>query len=72
MYYVLVPQKVIKERGVFTDNEVLPAPDNRTVLALSDLRFTSFSYGPVEIINAQDLNSLRVSLQNGADKSNND
>lgn len=72
MYYVLVPQKVIKERGVFTDNEVLPAPDNRTVLELSDLRFTNFSYGPVEIINAQDLNSLRVSLQNGADKSNND
>lgn len=68
MYYVLVPQKVIKERGVFTDNEVLPSPDNRTVLELSDLRFTSFSYGPVEIINAQDLNSLRVSLQNGADK----
>ncbi len=68
MYYVLVPQKVIKERGVFTDNEVLPAPDNRTVLELGDLRFTSFSYGPVEIINAQDLNSLRVSLQNGADK----
>lgn len=68
MYYVLVPQQLIKERGVFEDNEVLPSPDNRTVLELGDLRFTNFSYGPVEIINAQDLSALRVSLQKGTDK----
>lgn len=68
MYYVLVPQQLIKERGVFEDNEVLPSPDNRTVLELGDLRFTNFSYGPVEIINAQDLSALRVSLRKGTDK----
>lgn len=67
MYYVLVPQQLIKERQVFLDNEVLPAPDNRTVLQLSDLRFTNFSYGKVEIINAQDLNSLRASLNQSSD-----
>lgn len=63
MYYVLVPQKLIEERQVFTDNEVLPAPDNRTVVPLGDLRFTQFSYGQVELINDADLSSLRASLQ---------
>lgn len=72
MYYILVPQKFISERQVFTDNEQLPEPDGRTVVPVSDLRFTQFSYGQVELINATDLALLRDALTPSASASSTD
>lgn len=72
MYYILVPQKLISERQVFTDNEQLPEPDGRTVVPVSDLRFTQFSYGQVELINASDLALLRDALTPSASASSTD
>lgn len=63
MYYILVPQQLIKSRGVFTDYQTLPGGDGRTILPVGDLRFTQFSYGQVELINQEDLDSLVSSLK---------
>lgn len=72
MYYILVPHKLISERQVFTENEQLPEPDGRTVVPVSDLRFTQFSYGQVELINASDLALLRDALTPSASASSTD
>ena len=56
MYYVIVPSEVCERRRVFTRNQ--RTPDGRVVLTLRDLNLTRFSYGPVEIINADDLQSV--------------
>ncbi|MBR0202452.1 MAG: hypothetical protein IJQ44_08335 [Bacteroidaceae bacterium] len=55
-YHILVPQSLIESRHVFPDNPKLP--DGRTVLSVRDLSYTRFSYGPVEIVNDQDLAEL--------------
>ena len=55
-YHILVPPSLIESRHVFPDNPKLP--DGRTVLSVRDLSYTRFSYGPVEIVNDQDLAEL--------------
>lgn len=55
-YHILVPQSLIEQRHIFPDN--LKVPDGRTVLSVRDLSYTRFSYGPVEIVNDQDLEVL--------------
>lgn len=56
MYYVIVPQEVCERRRVFTRNQ--RTPDGRVVLTLRDLNLTRFSYGPVEIVNSDDLQAI--------------
>ena len=56
MYYVIVPSEVCERRRVFTRNQ--RTPDGRVVLTLRDLNLTRFSYGPVEIVNADDLQAI--------------
>lgn len=56
MYYVIVPQEVCERRRVFTKNQ--RTPDGRVVLTLRDLSLTRFSYGPVEIVNDDDLQAI--------------
>lgn len=56
MYYVIVPSEVCERRRVFTRNQ--RTPDGRVVLTLRDLNLTRFSYGPVEIVNGDDLQLL--------------
>lgn len=72
MYYVIVPSELCARRKVFTDNPRLP--DGRVVLTLGDLNLTRFSYGPVEIVNGDDLTVLmqaapvsQVSNNNGGE-----
>lgn len=55
-YHILVPQSLIEQRHIFPGNSKLP--DGRTVLSVRDLSYTRFSYGPVEIVNDQDLEVL--------------
>lgn len=55
-YHILVPQSLIESRHIFPENPKLP--DGRTVLSVRDLSYTRFSYGPVEIVNDQDLAAL--------------
>ncbi len=56
MYYVIVPNEVCERRKVFTRNQ--RTPDGRVVLTLRDLSMTRFSYGPVEIVNGEDLQAI--------------
>jgi len=55
-YHILVPASLIESRHIFPEHPKLP--DGRTVLSVRDLSYTRFSYGPVEIVNDQDLNAL--------------
>ncbi len=59
MYYVIVPKEVCERRRVFTRNP--RTPDGRVVLTLKDLNLTRFSYGTVEIVNGDDLQSVMSS-----------
>ena len=61
-YHILVPQALIEGRHVFPDNPKLP--DGRTVLSVRDLSYTRFSYGPVEIVNDADLETLMAGDNN--------
>ena len=61
MYYVIVPSEVCERRRVFTRN--LRTPDGRVVLTLRDLNLTRFSYGPVEIVNGDDLQAIMAADQ---------
>lgn len=63
MYYILIPKEVIENRNVFSDYPTLPGGDGRTILPVGDLRFTQFSYGQVELINQEDLDTLIVSIK---------
>ena len=56
MYYVIVPSEVCERRRVFKHNQ--RTPDGRVVLTLRDLNLTRFSYGPVEIVNGDDLQAI--------------
>ena len=38
-------------------------PDGRVVLTLRDLNLTRFSYGPVEIVNGEDLQAIMSASQ---------
>ena len=64
MYYVIVPQAVCERRKVFTRNR--RTPDGRVVLTLRDLSLTQFSYGSVEIVNANDLQAIMSAGQESA------
>ena len=68
MYYVIVPQEVCEHRRVFTGNR--RTPDGRVVLTLRDLSLTRFSYGPVEIVNSDDLQAI-MSAGQEAESNNN-
>lgn len=61
MYYVIVPQKLCERRRVFSRNQ--RTPDGRVVLTLRDLNLTRFSYGPVEIVNGDDLQAIMAAGQ---------
>jgi len=61
MYYVIVPSEVCERRKVFTRNQ--RTPDGRVVLTLRDLNITRFSYGPVEIVNGDDLQAIMAAGQ---------
>lgn len=61
MYYVIVPREVCERRRVFTRNQ--RTPDGRVVLTLKDLNLTRFSYGPVEIVNGDDLQAIMSAEQ---------
>ena len=61
MYYVIVPSEVCERRRVFTRNQ--RTPDGRVVLTLRDLNITRFSYGPVEIVNGDDLQAIMAAGQ---------
>lgn len=61
MYYVIVPNEVCERRRVFTRNQ--RTPDGRVVLTLRDLNLTRFSYGPVEIVNGDDLQAIMSASQ---------
>lgn len=56
MYYIIVPGELCARRHIFTKNP--RTSDGRVVLTLRDLQMTRFSYGPVEIVNEQDLAML--------------
>lgn len=64
MYYVIVPSEVCERRRVFTRNQ--RTPDGRVVLTLRDLNLTRFSYGSVEIVNADDLQAIMSAGQKSA------
>ena len=61
MYYVIVPSELCERRRVFTRNQ--RTPDGRVVLTLRDLALTRFSYGQVEIVNGDDLQTLMSGTQ---------
>ncbi len=61
MYYVIVPQELCERRRVFSRNQ--RTPDGRVVLTMRDLNLTRFSYGPVEIVNGDDLQAIMSSGQ---------
>lgn len=61
MYYVIVPQELCERRRVFSRNQ--RTPDGRVVLTMRDLNLTRFSYGPVEIVNGDDLQAIISSGQ---------
>lgn len=61
MYYVIVPQELCERRRVFSRNQ--RTPDGRVVLTLRDLNLTRFSYGPVEIVNGDDLQAIMSASQ---------
>lgn len=52
MYYIIIPKKIIDERGVFADRP--RTKDGGAVITPSDLRFTRFSYGEVQLLNDSD------------------
>ena len=64
MYYVIVPQELCERRRVFSRNQ--RTPDGRVVLTLRDLNLTRFSYGPVEIVNGDDLQAIMSADQDAA------
>lgn len=68
MYYVIVPKEVCERRKVFRSNK--RTPDGRVVLTLRDLSLTRFSYGPVEIVNSDDLQAI-MSAGQEAESNNN-
>ena len=61
MYYVIVPSELCERRKVFKRNQ--RTPDGRVVLTLRDLNLTRFSYGPVEIVNGEDLQAIMSASQ---------
>lgn len=61
MYYVIVPSELCERRRVFSRNQ--RTPDGRVVLTLRDLNLTRFSYGPVEIVNGDDLQAIMSASQ---------
>ena len=61
MYYVIGPQELCERRRVFSRNQ--RTPDGRVVLTLRDLNLTRFSYGPVEIVNGDDLQAIMSASQ---------
>ena len=61
MYYVIVPQELCERRRVFSRNQ--RTPDGRVELTLRDLNLTRFSYGPVEIVNGDDLQAIMSASQ---------
>ncbi len=61
MYYILVPSELCEHRRVFTRNR--RTPDGRVVLTLRDLNLTRFSYGPVDIVNGEDLQAIMSATQ---------
>ena len=61
MYYVIVPQELCERRRVFSRNQ--RTPDGRVVLTMRDLNLTRFSYGPVEIVNGDDLQAIMSASQ---------
>ena len=67
MYYIIVPLEICERRRVFTRNQ--RTPDGRVVLTLRDLNLTRFSYGPVEIVNSDDLQAI-MSARQGAESNN--
>lgn len=69
MYYVIVPNEVCERRRVFTRNP--RTPDGRVVLTLKDLSLTRFSYGAVEIVNGDDLQSVMSGQKQAAPSNNN-
>lgn len=52
MYYIIIPKKIVDERGVFADRP--RTKDGGAVITPSDLRFTRFSYGEVQLLNDSD------------------
>ncbi len=64
MYYVIVSKEVCERRKVFRSNQ--RTPDGRVVLTLRDLNLTQFSYGPVEIVNDEDLKAIMSATQETA------
>lgn len=70
MYYIIVPSEVCERRKVFLRN--LRTPDGRVVLTQRDLGLTRFSYGPVEIVNADDLQAIMSAGQSDASDNNQD
>lgn len=66
MYYILVDKQKLDERRVFPNAQTLPEPDGRAIISVSDLRFTRFSYGQVELINDTDLATLQGSIKSSS------
>lgn len=56
MYFIIIPKKLVDERGVFADHTRLS--DGSAVVPMSETRFTRFSYGDVKILNEEDTNLL--------------
>lgn len=56
MYYIIVPSELCEHRRVFTRNP--RTPDGRVVLTLRDLQHTGFSYGDVQLVNEEELQSI--------------
>lgn len=60
-YYILVPKSICDEHRVFSMKPTLP--DGRVIITPRDLAYTTFSYGPVELLNEQSLLLLRQSQE---------
>lgn len=66
MYYIIIPKKIVDERGVFADKP--RTKDGGAVITPSDLRFTRFSYGDVKLLNDSDA-ALLLAQKDDADTS---
>lgn len=65
MYYIIIPKEIVEKRGVFTDKP--RTTDGSAVITPSDLRFTKFSYGDVQLLNDADT-ALLLSKDKDSDK----
>lgn len=68
MYFIIIPKDIVEKRGVFVDKP--RTKDGGAVITPSDLRFTQFSYGDVQLLNDADTALLLAKDEEDPDSEN--